>query len=273
MFDLIITDVDGTLLDSNKHLPETIIDAVRKAHQEGILITIASGRSKCSLAGILKTLNITIPHIGSCGAYLAEADGAILAHTHLTKDESATVVRAAYTEQDIWGIIYQNIDVMIGDPKGYTRMRQYIQENLVCEVDLLAEHLPPATKIDVMGKPEVLMRIRRQIEQQTMALTITSEKSFCMEITASGINKGTGVMRLAELLNITPSRIAVIGDGYNDLSMFRVAGLSIAMGNAPSDIKEQASCIAPSNDHAGVAWAIEEILRRNSHPLHYPPQK
>ncbi len=270
MFDLIITDVDGTLLDSHKQLPDTIVKAVCQAHREGVLVTIASGRSKCSLDGILRALDVNIPHIGSCGAYIAAADGTILEHTPLTQEESATVVRSVYTERDAWGIIYQNIDRMIGDPKGYARMVQFIQENLVCEIDLLAEHIPPATKVDVMGQTEVLVCIRSQIEQYTPALTITSEKSSCMEITAHGISKGTGIIHLAGLLNIPAERIAVIGDGYNDVSMFQVAGLSIAMGNAPADVQAQASWIAPNNDHAGVAWAIAQILRMNSRQSHSP---
>ena len=81
LFDLIITDVDGTLLDTHLHLPETVIQAVRRAQKAGLLVTIASGRSQCSLAGLLEALDIAIPHNGSCGAYLADRDGAILKHT------------------------------------------------------------------------------------------------------------------------------------------------------------------------------------------------
>ena len=57
-------------------------------------------------------------------------------------------------------------------------------------------------------------------------------------------------------------RIAVIGDWLNDLDMFNVSHFSIAMGNAPDELKAQADLIAPTNDEGGVAWALKEIIKR-----------
>ena len=61
-------------------------------------------------------------------------------------------------------------------------------------------------------------------------------------------------------MQIKPERIAVIGDYMNDLEMFKVAGTSVAMGNAPQEVKQAADMIAPSNDKSGVAWALNQLL-------------
>ncbi|HJW83423.1 MAG TPA: HAD-IIB family hydrolase, partial [Anaerolineae bacterium] len=78
--------------------------------------------------------------------------------------------------------------------------------------------------------------------------------------TRSGVNKGTALKRLAEHLGIPLKRIAVIGDGGNDVSMFEVAGLAVAMGNAAPEVQAAADVVAPTNDAGGVAWALRELI-------------
>jgi len=79
-------------------------------------------------------------------------------------------------------------------------------------------------------------------------------------VTVYGIHKGTAVTRLAELLGIPTAQVAVIGDGPNDVEMFRQAGLSIAMGQAVDEVKEAATCMTSSNDDEGWARGIESFV-------------
>ena len=73
------------------------------------------------------------------------------------------------------------------------------------------------------------------------------------------MNKGIGLQKLSSYLNIDSNQIASIGDSFNDLSMFKTANISFAMGNAQEEVKKQADIVVSDNDHDGVKEAIEYI--------------
>ena len=81
-----------------------------------------------------------------------------------------------------------------------------------------------------------------------------------LEIVPTGVNKAAGLARVAEILGIPREETIAIGDGENDISMLRWAGLGIAMANAPENVKAAADVIAPACDEDGAAWAMEKYL-------------
>ena len=82
-------------------------------------------------------------------------------------------------------------------------------------------------------------------------------------IVVEGGNKGAALTRLVGSLGIALRQTAVAGDSENDLSMFAVAGLTYAMGNAVDSLRARADRIAPTNDEEGVAWVLRDIMERN----------
>jgi Cof subfamily protein (haloacid dehalogenase superfamily) len=90
--------------------------------------------------------------------------------------------------------------------------------------------------------------------------TVGRSQLYYLDITAPGANKGHGVIALAQAFGVDPSQVAVIGDQRNDMPMFREAGLSIAMGQGPQEVREAATHVTASNDEDGVAQAIDTIL-------------
>jgi hypothetical protein len=93
--------------------------------------------------------------------------------------------------------------------------------------------------------------------------TAVRSQSYYLDVTPPGCNKGTFVQAMAKRLGISTDAVATIGDMQNDLAMFRTSGLSIAMGNATDDVKQQATEVTSSNQDEGFARAIEMILRNN----------
>ena len=75
-----------------------------------------------------------------------------------------------------------------------------------------------------------------------------------------GVNKGVALERLSECLGLAPRDLIAIGDNYNDVSMLRFAGTSIAMGNAPEDIQRMTTLVTKTNDEDGVAYALEHLI-------------
>ncbi len=81
-----------------------------------------------------------------------------------------------------------------------------------------------------------------------------------MAVFARGANKGAALAVVLERLGIDCGGVMAIGDNLNDVSMFALARVSVAMGNAPRQVKEAALAVAPSNDEEGVAWALKRFV-------------
>ena len=83
---------------------------------------------------------------------------------------------------------------------------------------------------------------------------------WAVDFTRSGVDKGSGIARMGEMLGVDPASMACVGDSYNDLPMFATAGLAIAMGDAPDDIKSAAAMTVPPVEKDGLAYAIDRHI-------------
>ena len=101
----------------------------------------------------------------------------------------------------------------------------------------------------------------RELEQMGQ-VTVTRALSNNIEVNAEGVDKGKGMLKLAELLGIRREEMIVFGDGWNDISMIHEAGCGVAMGNAQEAVKEAADLVTDSNEEDGVAKIIEKILQK-----------
>ena len=126
--------------------------------------------------------------------------------------------------------------------------------------DLILELTALPEKGLVVGDSQKLAELFNYYQNNTHEVSFTFTSPTSMDILPKGVSKGNALIKLAEHFQIKPERIAVIGDYMNDLEMFKVAGTSVAMGNAPQEVKQAADMIAPSNDMSGVAWAINQLL-------------
>src|SRR5258706_14918912 len=93
-----------------------------------------------------------------------------------------------------------------------------------------------------------------------MNAMVGQSQAYYLDITAPTANKGDGVAVLAAAAGVALENVAVIGDQRNDMAMFRRAGLSIAMGQGPDEVRATAMRVTGSNDEDGVAQAIDDIL-------------
>lgn len=125
-------------------------------------------------------------------------------------------------------------------------------------VDDLAEWVKttwePIYKMAVLSE-DSLVEAARDLGQ-IPGLSVTSSDPRNLEICPTNVSKGAALRQIADFLAIRPEQIMAVGDNYNDLSLFEVAGLSVAMGNAPELVQQQAQVVTRSNCESGVAWAV-----------------
>ena len=98
-------------------------------------------------------------------------------------------------------------------------------------------------------------------KDEPLPVFVTSAGFIDMEVMAQDANKGAILLELAERLHIRTDEILAIGDSENDVAMLQTAGVGVAMGNAKEHVREIADVVAPDNEHDGVAWTVERVLR------------
>jgi Cof subfamily protein (haloacid dehalogenase superfamily) len=260
-FDLVGLDVDGTLLNSEREVAHETAEVIKAVRSAGVLVTIVTGRSTFSLEPVLKNFELDIPYICSGGAEIIDPiegksiDRRVISRTDLeflvsTARENNTAM--FFTLPD--GIYYESPPGSLEDWKP-SRSFQLTEVE-----DILNENTPKPVKVALYGDPDKLSNIETTIRQQGSAVHMAYPLETFLDITREDADKGAALIRLADLLKVPMERTLAIGDADNDLSMFDVAGMSIAMGNATPHVQEAADRIAPSNDENGVAWALREIV-------------
>lgn len=272
VYDLVAIDVDGTLVTSENKLPAAIAPLIRKTQARGIGVTLVSGRPKLKMAPLIKELGLTLPYIGSGGAYIAySSNDLVILHRPLARAETIAIVelaRAAKTP-----IIFQEPDHLYyeGSLEDLEQLIAISKIDItgvansqveILRVDDVLQACAEPTKINICSEPRHLLEIESKLRLLNLPIYLTYSALFSLEITRSGINKGEALKVLATYLAIPLERILVIGDSHNDISMFEIAGMAVAMGNAPDEVKAAADLVAPSNDEDGVAWVLRELVLR-----------
>ena len=113
----------------------------------------------------------------------------------------------------------------------------------------------------MLAEPEKLVHVEKKLQKQLQGeLSVMRSKPYFLEFTEEGVTKGTSLHLLIQQLGITRDEVIAIGDSYNDLAMIEFAGLGVAMGNAPEDIKEKANHVTDTNMNDGVAKVVEELI-------------
>ena len=163
------------------------------------------------------------------------------------------------------------------DPDGRTHIRQ----NLPVDDDPIYDHvmgspreivgaLAPLVAAENAHGPVKLLMFSHVDEEAYLpawleetigaGITATRTHTLLVEVTAAGVDKGSGVLHLCEYLGIQPERVLAIGDHDNDISMLRVVGMPVAMENGSDGVRAQARWIAPSIDDDGVAVALHKFI-------------
>jgi Cof subfamily protein (haloacid dehalogenase superfamily) len=187
--------------------------------------------------------------------------------SHLLDKEAAKQTLQLILGQGLDAWVYTEKDWLIRDPKAPHVARETWTVKFDAKVveSFTDAHLSDAVKI--VGVSDDLDRVAacEKAAQEKLGKRASAARSqpYYLDVTHPNANKGTVVMTLAKLRNISPEAIATIGDMPNDVLMFRKSGLSIAMGNASDEVKSQATAVTDSNEDEGFAKAVRKfILKR-----------
>jgi Cof subfamily protein (haloacid dehalogenase superfamily) len=263
---LVVSDVDGTLLTRDKTLTDGALRAVRRLGDAGIGFTITSSRPALGMRFLIEPLGITLP--------VGPFNGSSIVDPQLKPIEQH-LIPASAAERSLAVLDQSGVDIwLFTNDKWLTRNGdgEYVpHEKLAIRADpTLVKDFSPyvsaACKIvGASSDAALLQRCEAAIKQAvgTQATAVRSQ-TYYLDVTPPGCDKGTFVQAMAKRQGISTDAVATIGDMQNDLAMFRKSGLSIAMGNATDDVKQQATQVTTSNEDEGFAGAIEISLKNNA---------
>jgi Cof subfamily protein (haloacid dehalogenase superfamily) len=263
---LVVSDVDGTLLTTDKTLTEGAKAAARRLHDAGIGFTIVSSRPTIGMGFLIEPLAITLPIGAFNGSSIVDAALEPI-EQHLIPASVAQRSLDVLNEfgVDIW--LFTNEKWLTRNPDGeYVPLEKRAIKHDPTIVADFAPYLANACKIVGASSDAALLKrceaaTREAVGQQATAVR---SQTYYLDVTPPGRDKGTFVEAIAKRLKIATEAVATIGDMQNDLAMFKRSGLSIAMGNATDDVKKQATLATTSNEDEGFARAVEMILSENS---------
>jgi len=260
-FDLVGLDVDGTLLNSEREVSHENAEAIKAARSAGVLVTLVTGRSTFSLKPVLEQFELDVPYICSGGAEIIDPiQGKLIDRRFISQPDLDFLVTTARESKAAMFFTLPN-GIYYEAPPGLLEDWKPSRSFQLTEIeDILSETTAKPVKVALYGDPEKLSQIENKIRHHGSEVHMAYPLETFLDITREDANKGAALIRLANHLKVSIERTLAIGDADNDLSMFDVAGMSIAMGNAPPHVKATADMTVPSNDENGVAWALREIV-------------
>lgn len=262
LYKLIAVDMDGTLLNSQKQISKETVKMIQKCVDAGIIFTICTGRPIQGVRNYADQLNLTCPVITYNGAVIVKADTeAVLFEQSLQQEDAQKIFALGQqynTTQCIWsgGQLYGNkLNDRIHEYKKFSG----VEPLLVEDFDTLSKR--GITKILWDDDAHRISQMQEDLKHNDLSEVnhCTSTPNF-LEFFSSRVSKAIAMAKLGELYHINREEMVAIGDGLNDLSMIRYAGLGIAMGNAEPAVKAAAQWITDTNNEDGVGEAMERII-------------
>jgi Cof subfamily protein (haloacid dehalogenase superfamily) len=251
--------MDGTLLNRNHSLSLANKQAINRLQGKGIMFILASGRPYESIYPYAKELDIDSPIIAANGAFIKNPlTNKVYYSSALPLDVTAEIL--VYGKENNYPMsLYSDDEVLTFD------------ENMVkVHWDLEKVHArlinqyngdKPLNKIIYSDHPQRIEAAFKFLEKKYKEkLYITRSDDIYLDIMNINASKGKALSHLLDSMNVSHHDVMVMGNSYNDVDMFKVAGLSIAMANSPQEVKNAANFVTKCNNEDGVAYALDRYF-------------
>lgn len=262
---IIALDLDGTLTNHDKVVTPKTRETLLRAQDEGVIIVLASGRPTYGIEPVANCLEME-----QRGGYILSYNGGKIVDwktkqelfsQHLPNGVQPIIYR--YAQEKEYALLgYSSNEIITEMPDDpYVKEESRINKMNIRQVDNLLNHLEAnPTKLLMTGDPKDMARAEEELADLLAdRMDVFRSAPFFVELVPKGIDKAQSLSRLLGNINLTPADMVAFGDGYNDLSMLRLAGMGVAMANAAPEVRAEADYITLSNEEDGVAAALEHF--------------
>jgi Cof subfamily protein (haloacid dehalogenase superfamily)/HAD superfamily hydrolase (TIGR01509 family) len=279
MIKLLIADVDGTLVDHEKRLTARTCEAVARLQEAGVQFTVTSGRPPRGLAPIVETLKLRVPVAAFNGALYVKPDlETVIAQRTMQLEAARQAVDFLLgAGLDVW--VYQGNEWFVRRLDGQRVARESANVGFTPTVieDPYSVLDAPVKIVGVSLDYDLVARCEAELSARlgTDASAARSQPYY-LDVTHPEANKRMVAREAARMLHLSIDEVATIGDQLNDVPMLNIAGMGIAMGNAPADVRTRARHVTWSNDDEGFAHAVDAFILGappyTRSPLGLPPR-
>ena len=261
-FRAIALDLDGTLTNHDKVVTPRTRQALLKAQEQGAIIILASGRPTYGIVPVAECLELE-----KRGGYILSYNGGNIVNAKTGEKlfsqflpDAVIPILYKYAKEKNHALLgYAGNEIITEMPDDqYVKEESRINKMNIRKVDNLLDALEPhPTKLLMTGDPTDMIKAEEElVEILGEKMDIFRSAPFFLELVPKGIDKAQSLLRLLSKINLTPADLMAFGDGYNDLSMLKLAGVGVAMANAAPVVRADADYVTLSNEEDGVAEAL-----------------
>ncbi len=269
MYQLIACDLDETLLQTwDKKVSQKNRDAIKKAREKGVRFVVTTGRGYETVDGTLEEIGLKDQEgqyvISFNGGAITENAGHRLMHFEGIPFSRAEELFARGMTYDVGIHVYTKDTVYVYNLS--ENERTFLQGRMAIEpfsdrnLDFLKGQ-DIVKCIYVNTDFSYLKKIESELSELVSDMEVSFSSNRYIEFNKQGVNKGNGLRRLAELLDIDMKDTIAVGDNYNDLSMIRAAGLGVGVANTVEEMKAECDYVtAATCDQSAIAEVVEKFV-------------
>lgn len=263
---ILVLDIDGTLTNSQKEITPQTKAGILNIMERGHKVILASGRPTPGMRRYAEELELE-----KYGGYLLSFNGGRIVECKsgeivYQKTLPSSVISGLYkfaVKHDIGIVTYLGDHIIVG-----TRMDEYIElesriNGMPCrKVSNFAQYKEYSlNKCLMTAAPEKAAEYEKQLQEMYGdVLSIYRSEPFFIEIMPKNIDKANSLDRMLETVGLTRENTICCGDGFNDMTMIKYAGIGVAMANAQEEVKKSADFITDSNDEDGIVKVIDTFI-------------
>jgi Cof subfamily protein (haloacid dehalogenase superfamily) len=259
---LVVSDVDGTMVTTDKVLTSATIDAAQRLRAAGVHLALVSSRPPRGMAFLTRELGLSGPLGGFNGGTILAPDGAVI-EERFVPEEAVRASLALFELRGVFPWLFADNQWIITDPEGdyvwKERMTVRFEPTIVTDfepfVSRCGKVVGASKQFDMLARCET--QLRGELGQIAHA---QRSQQYYLDVTSPTADKGSATRAIAKYYGVDVADVCVLGDQANDVPMFRVAGHSIAMGNAPPAVAAEAKQHTESNEEDGWAKAIDRFV-------------
>ena len=265
-YKLLVLDLDGTLTNSRKEITPQTLDTLIQAQKLGVKVVLASGRPTYGVAPIANKLQLADFEgyiLSYNGGEIVDWKTKQVLYENILEPEILPYLYECAQKYNFAIVTYHNEFVITEHPED-----EYVQKEAILNVmqlqkvsNFLNAIQFSVAKCMIVGEPSKLVLLEKEMyEHLKERMGVYRSQPYFLELVPKGIDKAQSLSILLKKLDISREEVIACGDGFNDLSMIKFAGLGVAMENAQDIVREHADYITFSNDNDGVAHVIKEFI-------------
>ncbi|AUW95785.1 Cof-type HAD-IIB family hydrolase [Streptococcus pluranimalium] len=263
MVSVIFSDVDGTLINDDLEVTPRTRKVLSVAVDEGILFVPVSARMPEAIKPIIADFLPKTPIISYNGAFIQDENGHKINSSPMPVAVGVAICRYLENKHPkvAWNVYSGEEWLSQNRENKWIKREEEVVAIASQEADITKiSELSEIHKLLLMGDPEEILTVEAILKEAYPELSIAKSYPYYLEIMASGIQKGSAILRLLDYYGIDVTETLAFGDNYNDLDMLETVGQGYVMANGPEAVRQKIGKVTSDNNSDGIAEVLEELL-------------